>query len=689
MAYKKNYQRKTRAQIDEEIQLFSDKALTNIKAFTNKPEDILELSDFMSNFYHYSSNNMAMIHSQFKGAYAVGSFKSFSDAGFKIDKGSKGIKILVPVEVTLFEDQEGATKSISSATAAEKAKIKSGVIETKKVRRYKLGNVFDISQTNAKPEDLPKIFPNRHYNFDLPSNSKHLFAALESIGDKINVPFGIDHDRSLGNAKGAYAKLSNGSEVILMNPKNLPAENISVGIHELTHAKLHDFNDKRKQALSPSAKEFQAELTSHIVSKHFGIDTTEAAIPYIATWTKNGESLDQKAELLREVHDAARNLISEIHHELEIQQDIETERKISAETTIPVKEKESHVQSEPAAKKSSSKKRISEADVVRATEVDLLDFANSQGYQFKKDSNRYYRNIDHDSLIIDRQKNMFNWNSQSKHGNTINFAREVLGIENFHDAVATILGEDIKKHDYIETVVEPYVYDPTKESKNFTKARNYLVNERRISSPIVDCLHKKGYIRQDKRGNVIFCWVDNKRIVGVSEQGTIHSDKFKRGSWKHIQERSGHDKAFNFTIGQPKNLKYFESSIDALSYVTLHPNIQDTKFIAMEGVKDAAFKYYLKDTINVLGTTPDSIKLCVDNDTGGRKFAGKESLFDFYKSLGGDRLAKIETEFPPIPENKIGIDKWDWNDQAKYMFEKKIASRNQSLEQGFEREQSM
>lgn len=223
------------------------------------------------------------------------------------------------------------------------------------------------------------------------------------------------------------------------------------------------------------------------------------------------------------------------------------------------------------------------------------------------------------------------------------------------------------EHRYVEEKKRPFVYDKTKEATSFEKARHYLVEERKLSPLLVDCLHDKGFIRQDNRNNVLFCWVDKDQIVGVSEKGTVANPNYPNGSWKHIRENSSGDHGFTFSFGQPKHLKFFESSIDALSYATLHPEIKDTQLVAMEGLKDGAFKQYVEQAIQTLGQKPDSISFCVDNDTGGKNFSSKDSLHAFYEALGGDKLAHIQSEFPPKPPGLSQTTKWDWNDQLKYV----------------------
>ncbi len=44
---------------------------------------------------------------------------------------------------------------------------------------------FDISQTNARPEDLPKIFPNRQFNFEVNEENKELLKiGIHALAEK-------------------------------------------------------------------------------------------------------------------------------------------------------------------------------------------------------------------------------------------------------------------------------------------------------------------------------------------------------------------------------------------------------------------------------------------------------------------------------------------------------------------------
>ncbi|MBE7106127.1 hypothetical protein FT637_24900 [Bacillus cereus] len=331
MAYnKKNFTPKTKEQIKEETQEIMDKVLTDITKYYKSPEDMLELADFMAKFSNYSPKNMQLVRSQFESAYACANFKAFKDAGFHVNKGEKAMKVFHPyVKEYVRDPKTKLAIPLGKLTAEQKKQVKNGELKVEKQTSYYLkATAFDISQTNAKPEDLPKIFPNRQFNFEVNEENKELLkVGIQALAEKENIKIKTMGQgalvKELGNVHGAYVQVLDSSySQIVMNTRNTETNELSVAIHELAHAKLH--GNKIDPLEHKPTKEFEAELTSYIVCKHYGMDTSEAAVPYIALWTENGQNIEEKDKSIMRVHETASGFINNIDQKIsELQREMQ------------------------------------------------------------------------------------------------------------------------------------------------------------------------------------------------------------------------------------------------------------------------------------------------------------------------------------------------------------------------------
>ncbi|MEC0899823.1 MULTISPECIES: LPD25 domain-containing protein [Bacillus] len=331
MAYtKKKYTPKTKEQIKEETKEIMDKVLTDITKYYRSSEDMLELANFMAKFSNYSPKNMQLIRSQFESAYACANFKAFKDAGFHVNKGETAMKVFHPyVKEYVRDPKTKLAIPLGKLTEEQKKQVKNGELKVEKQTNYYLkATAFDISQTNAKPEDLPKIFPNRQFNFEINDENKELLKiGIQALAEKENIKIKTMGQgalvKELGNVHGAYVQVLDSSySQIVMNPRNTETNELSVAIHELAHAKLH--GNKIDPLEHTPTKEFEAELTSYIVCKHYGMDTSESAVPYIAQWTKNGQDIEEKDKSVMRVHETASSFINTIDKKIsELQREME------------------------------------------------------------------------------------------------------------------------------------------------------------------------------------------------------------------------------------------------------------------------------------------------------------------------------------------------------------------------------
>lgn len=272
--------------------------------------------------------------------------------------------------------------------------------------------------------------------------------------------------------------------------------------------------------------------------------------------------------------------------------------------------------------------KYNKEDFEKAKQVDIVEFCQTNGIALTNDGERYYRLVDHDSLVIDRRKNTFYWNARHQGGDAINFVQSVVYNDEPHSSVKALealldKGKAYLKTEQVHFVAEPYQYQ-NKEVDRFDRVPKYLHEVRGISQKTINEFHEAGILVQDNFGNAVFKWrgSNQNEIVGASEQGTtIDYEKYgKRGTRKIIQKNSTANFGMSYQVGEARHLKFFESSIDTMSYRDLHPELQDTLLVSMEGLKQNVINNYLINNIKTRQAAPDSIEICVDHDKAGQRF---------------------------------------------------------------------
>lgn len=307
----KTYKKKSVEEKKKEVENLTKNMEKRIEQHFHSPQDLKEYLQFMGKFYQYSISNVALIQSQFPGAQAVGSFAFWKSKGFSVQKGEKGIAILVPQRtVPKFKDEKGKWKSVNKASKEEKKLIEEGKREVKNGGLYfSVGFTFDIAQTNATAQDLPKIFPNRWLEGNI-ENYAALYKGMEAIAQTNGISI-VDPKEELGSAKGVSYTLT---KEVALNPRNSEKQNVKTLLHELTHAVLH--TKETFDNYTSAEKEFQAEMTAYTVASHFNIDTSSYSLDYLSHWTK-GKEFKDKTQLLKEVHATSVSFIETIEEQLQ------------------------------------------------------------------------------------------------------------------------------------------------------------------------------------------------------------------------------------------------------------------------------------------------------------------------------------------------------------------------------------
>lgn len=267
------------------------------EVFTN--ENYLHFLNMMSMFHNYSVNNCILILSQNPLASRVASFATWKKLGCSVRKGSKGIKILVPIPYKYQKEKRSIDEN--GDTVEETVEAQS--------LYFKIGHVFDRSQVDG---DLPNPCEELQYN----SDSLHL--AVERIIVQ-NHDISYDFELKPGDANG-YCRLD--TKEIFLRPNMSDLQTLKTIIHEKAHQLLHTSDSE--QMYTREEAEVQAESCAYVALQHFQnstgmqLESSSYSFPYIATWA-SGRELKELRSSLEVIKKTSDELIRWLSSETDLQ----------------------------------------------------------------------------------------------------------------------------------------------------------------------------------------------------------------------------------------------------------------------------------------------------------------------------------------------------------------------------------
>ncbi|WP_419045780.1 YodL domain-containing protein [Dysosmobacter sp.] len=263
----------------------------------------------MSRFHRYSVNNTMLIYMQRPDATHVAGFNKWRDQfGRNVLKGEKGIRIIAP---TPYKKKIEEIKTDPETNAPVLDADGKAIIEEKEIRipMFKVVSVFDVSQTAGKP--LPQLAA------DLSGNVQQYEVFMEALRRASPVPMEI---KSVARDTDGF--FSAKAQSITIRAGMSEVQTVCAAVHEIAHAKLHDYEhmtelaDDGETILVPGEKsrnteEVEAESISYAVCQYYGIETGENSFGYIATWSK-GKELKELRASLETINKTASELITDI-----------------------------------------------------------------------------------------------------------------------------------------------------------------------------------------------------------------------------------------------------------------------------------------------------------------------------------------------------------------------------------------
>ncbi len=339
------------------------------------------------------------------------------------------------------------------------------------------------------------------------------------------------------------------------------------------------------------------------------------------------------------------------------------------------------------------------ARVEELKKLSILDVAEALGMELKQQGSDRYAWTEHESLVISPRRNRFSWFSRDLRGGDAlelvqTIREEQTGTRpSFKAAKHFLEAGHFPESETDSTPIPKIAFEyrlSQNEHVNTSWTRQYLRRERKLSPGTIDFFFQQGSIaeishKMDDYSEpaIVFKFKNSQgNVMGASLQGIVENrEKYPdRGYLKRILKNSDGLTGFYADVGRPKRLIFAESPIDVMSYYQLHPQLQDVRLVAMDGLKEGLMSFRFAElvsdlqgktyepgerTVKLLEATAQTstffqqegnenlLTLAVDNDAAGHKFISKLL----------EKGIPFKLDIPPIAQE--GVEKADWNSFLK------------------------
>lgn len=273
-----------------------EKAMEKLESAVREMYEEGRFAEYLSVFSrlnNYSFNNILLAYAQNNNISQLGSFTTWSSLGYKIKAGEKAIKIICPCfskvtkEKTVIDDEGNEVKENESI----------------EIRRFRLGNIFDISQCEGG--NLPSIVEKPEVN------TMELHKAVDALmAASPNIMF---DDALIGSSANGFYNPEN--EEIHIKPQDPDGLSdlmvLRIIAHEYGHKVLHNKQNEEGRNLERGIKEIEAEATSFLCMSLLGFpeETLCYSVGYLAGWSRS-QSTKELLESVGRIEEATQEVLA-------------------------------------------------------------------------------------------------------------------------------------------------------------------------------------------------------------------------------------------------------------------------------------------------------------------------------------------------------------------------------------------
>lgn len=283
-------------------------------------------------------------------------------------------------------------------------------------------------------------------------------------------------------------------------------------------------------------------------------------------------------------------------------------------------------------------------------DIRIEDYLTGRGYHILPHGRGYLRLQEHDSLIIDPEKNRFWWNSAGVKGSIVDLVMALDGVSQ-EDAIRSLAKQLYGQRPPQRAALAPKPRGPVplvlpqRDNKNWRRIYGYLIQTRGIAPEVVKWLVEQKLIYPDERGNLVYiAYGQDGKANYAAKKGTATGSHYRS-----VVEGSNCELRAGWNLTATAGWFVTEAAVDAWSIMSLLANSgQDWRqygYLSLESCHVRPLQAQL-----TCHAQPQKIWLGQDADEAGTK--SRALARELLQSCG--YTGKVVDKVPPIGK--------DWND---------------------------
>ena len=271
------------------------------KGYSDRMKQLLE---WKAKFHQYSFWNTILIWIQRPDAEYVKGFKQWNDMGYRVNKGSKAIRILAP-RLCVYIERETADGTKEKVFWKNMSEIERKMTAKHKQSEYFIDvSVFDIKDTDCK--EYPTFF------YNMGNDYEEMYVWLIDLFSSQDHSLTIEEVQSTNGSNGCYIDIYKKIHILKRDYNSM----LFTLLHEVAHYYCYKEIQNYEGLYNYKEGELHAESICFIVAKVLGL-YNPLSRDYIINWKGNSKKLRENLSVIDRISSL---MIKNIEKEMDVKE---------------------------------------------------------------------------------------------------------------------------------------------------------------------------------------------------------------------------------------------------------------------------------------------------------------------------------------------------------------------------------